>query len=187
MIAQISGKVIASSFGRVVVDSSGVGYEILVPLPLLDQLSVGAQVNLLTYHHVRENAQELYGFDQAAAKELFELLIGVSGVGPKSALTVMGLGEQGKIRQAIASGDSAFLAAATGVGKRTAERLSVELKDKVGVIGGKVVAEPGVEDDARSALMALGYSAAQAAHALSDVKADLSTEQRVRQALKQLS
>jgi Holliday junction DNA helicase RuvA len=185
MIAQISGTVVENSVSRVVVAVGGVGYEVLVPLNLTEQLVVGSEVSLLTHHHVRENVQELYGFDQALSKELFELLIGVSGVGPKSALMIMGLAEQTKIRQAISSGDTAWLATAPGVGKRTAERITVELKDKVGVVDRRV---NGVEtDDARSALMALGYSASQAAQALADVEAELPTEERVRKALKQLS
>lgn len=187
MIAQISGRVIEQGVDRVVVFTAGVGYEVIVPQPLLEQLSVGSDVTLLTHHHVRENSQELFGFTQSPAKELFELLLSVSGVGPKGALAVMGLGDQSKIRQAIGAGDIAWLAAASGVGKRTAERITVELKDKVGVIGGQVAGGLAVGDDARSALMALGYTASQASHALAEIEAELPTEERVRQALKLLS
>lgn len=187
MIAQISGRVIDQSFDRVVVFVAGIGYEVLVPQPLLSQLPVGQDVTLLTHHHIRENSQELYGFTEGAAKELFEQLLSVSGVGPKGALAVMGLGDQSKIRQAIGAGDVAWLAAASGVGKRTAERITVELKDKVGIIGGQAVGAIMVDDDARSALMALGYSVSQASHALSGIDAKLPTEERVRQALKRLS
>lgn len=186
MISQIKGAVIDSRIGRVVVEVGGLGYEVLVPAPLLEHLRIGQTAQLFTYHHIRENAQELYGFNSADAKELFELLLGVSGVGPKSALAVMGLGEHDRIRRAVAGEDIALIASASGVGKRTSERICVELKDKVGVIAGYAFDERD-GDDARAALVALGYSPAQAAQALSEIDAKLSTEERVKKALKELA
>jgi Holliday junction DNA helicase RuvA len=172
----------------VVVDVSGVGYEILVPSPIMEEMSIGGRIRLLTYHHVRENGQELFGFTDRGQKELFTLLLGVSGIGPKGALAIMSLGEHEQIRKAIAGGNAAFLAGAQGVGKKSAERVCVELKDKVGVMGGEVVAIPeDGGDDAQTALVTLGYTAAQAAQALAGVDGSLPTEDRVRQALKELA
>lgn len=186
MISQVKGAVIDSCIGRVVVEVGGLGYEVLVPAPLFENLKIGQPAQLFTHHHIRENAQELYGFNSADAKELFELLLGVSGVGPKSALAVMGLGEHDRIRRAVAGEDIALIASASGVGKRTAERICVELKDKVGVMAGYVFAEHD-GDDARAALVALGYSPAQAAQALAEIDTKLSTEERVKKALKELT
>lgn len=186
MIAQISGVVVDIGLSKAIVDVGGIGYGVLVPASILQKLKLDSPVKFHTYHHVRENTQELYGFDTLLAKELFEQLIGVSGVGPKSALAIMGLAEQDRLRSAIASEDIAFIASAPGVGKRTAERIGVELKDKVGVLAHDTN-RPAELDDARAALEALGYNPAQAAQALAGISSDLPTEARVKQALKQLS
>lgn len=185
MISRVTGQIVEVGVGRAVVDVAGVGYELLMPQPVLEKLSVGSNTTLLTYHHVRENAQELYGFDEIDAKALFEQLLGVSGVGPKSALAIMSLGDQQRLRTAIANEDAGFIAAASGVGKRSAERVIVELKDKVGEQAGVHGAPAG--DDAVAALMALGYSTSQAVQALKDLGADLSTEARVKAALRKLA
>jgi Holliday junction DNA helicase RuvA len=185
MISRIKGQVIEVGANRVVVDVSGIGYELLVPQPLLDDMKIGAEVELLTHHHVRENLQELYGFADGEAKNLFEHLLGVSGIGPKSALAIMSLGDQQRLRQAIANEDSGLLAAASGVGKRSAERVIVELKDKVGIAGDSVTVVAG--DDATAALLALGYNSSQAARALNGLDSELSVEQKVKEALRKLS
>lgn len=184
MISRVKGQVVAVELNHVVIETGGIGYEILAPQPLLESLALDDQIQLLTHHHVRENVQELYGFASPEAKSLFEQLLGVSGVGPKSALAIMSLGDEERLRQAIASEDSAFIAAASGVGKRSAERVIVELKDKVGLPGGKTSA---ATDDDAAALLALGYSSAQAAQALRDLPAGLDTGGRVKEALKKLS
>lgn len=170
----------------VVVEASGVGYEVLVPQPVLEDINLSAELTLLTYHHVRDSGQELFGFTNRGQKELFALLLGVSGVGPKGALAIMSLSQHEQVRKAIASGNIAFIAGAQGVGKKSAERIVVELKDKVGVVGGQVVEIPD-DDDAHAALMALGYTASQAAQALQNVEIELPTEERVKLALKDLS
>lgn len=186
MIAQIRGEVVDVGTNSVVIETAGIGYEVLLPEPVLSQITRGSQQTFMTYHHIRENGQELFGFVEPGQKELFTLLLGVSGIGPKGAMAILSLGDHGQIRQAIASGNSAYLAGAAGVGKKSAERVSVELKDKVGVIGGQVVT-PAADDDAQAALEALGYSPHQAAQALVNVKSDLKTEERVKQALRELS
>jgi Holliday junction DNA helicase RuvA len=186
MIAHIKGMVTSIDGYRVVIDVGGVGYELRVPVSVAEDLRPQTETILLTYHHVREAAQELFGFDSQGAKDLFELLIGVSSVGPKSALAIMSLGTHEEIRAAIASENVGYIAQATGVGKKSAERISVELKDKVGVMAGNYVGEPTNEDEAFAALLALGYNKAQAAQALAKVSGDLAVEDRVKRALKDL-
>jgi Holliday junction DNA helicase RuvA len=185
MISRVAGQVVELGSDRVVLDVGGLGYEILVPQPLLEKLKIGEPAVLLTHHHVRENIQELYGFAEAEAKLLFEQLLGVSGVGPKSALAIMSLGDQERLRSAIATEDASFIATAVGVGKRSAERVIVELKDKVGDDLDLALAAPA--DDAAAALKALGYSAAQASQALRGIEPGLPVEIKVKQALRKLS
>lgn len=186
MIARIRGEVVDTGPNSIVVEAGGVGYELLVPEPVLQDIGLGSEVALLTYHHVRENGQELFGFTESGQKELFTLLLGISGIGPKNALAVMSLGGHEQIRKAIASGNAAFIAGAYGVGKKSAERVVVELKDKVGIMAGQFVPVED-DDDAHAALMALGYTASQSAQALSSIDSSLDTEKRVKLALKELS
>jgi len=171
----------------VVVDVSGLGYEVLVPANRLADYQPGQDLTLVTYHHVRETADELFGFDSFDARQLFELLLSVSGVGPKSALNVMALGAQDQIRQAIASDNAAFIAGAAGVGQRSAQRICAELKDKVGLLAGQAAGGKDTDDEALEALLSLGYNQQQAGRALSKIKSDLPSEERVKQALKGLS
>ena len=132
MIAHISGRIAEKFAGSVIVDVAGVGYEIIVPLGEYDHAVLGEDIKFYTYHHIREQGQELFGFSSLAAKKLFELLITVQGIGPKAGISVMSLGEAEMVRNAIANEDSKFIQKAAGVGKKSAERVIVDLKDKVG-------------------------------------------------------
>lgn len=187
MIAHIIG-VVAEKFGQaVIVDVHGVGYEVQLSTGDFDRVSLGEEVTFYTYHHVREQSQELFGFSSLAAKKIFELLISVQGVGPKAALAILSLGDSETVRHAIARGDSGFIAKASGVGKKTADRVCVDLSDKVGVVLNhqQVVAETApLQDEALEALTALGFSLYDATLALEKVPADLSTAERVTQALR---
>lgn len=187
MIAYVQGKVDQKTEKAVVIDAGSIGYEVIVGQDLIDELAVGSDVRLVTYFHVREQSQELFGFKNASGKELFLSLISVSGVGPKMAMALIGLGEASKIKQAIANEDIHFLTGAPGVGKRLAEKVIVELRDKIGVIANEQTAtEAGGSkkaDDALEALVALGFSTDAAKRALVGLDPDLSTEDRVRQAL----
>lgn len=188
MIAHVSGIVAEKFASSVIVDVHDIGYEVQVPLADFDKALLGEPVKFYTYHHIREQAQELFGFSSIAAKKLFELLISVQGVGPKAALAILGLGDSETVRNAIANSDSGFIAKASGVGKKTAERVVVDLSDKVGLAvnvahaAGSTVAPAG--DEALEALMALGYSLNDAMTALEGVASNLPTAERVRQALK---
>ncbi|MBR3115705.1 Holliday junction branch migration protein RuvA [Candidatus Saccharibacteria bacterium] len=194
MIAHIKG-VVEEKFGSngIIIDVSGVGYEMLVPVPDYEACVLGEERKFYTYHQVRENAEELYGFSSLVAKKLFELLISVQGVGPKAGIAIMSLAEAEEVRNAIANGDAVFVAKASGVGKKSAERVIVDLRDKVGTpsrygateVKFGVAASGATEsDEALDALIALGFPLKEATAALEKVPKDLSVEERVRLALK---
>ena len=191
MIAHLSGT-IAEKFGAgsVVVDVHGVGYEVSVAAGDFEAAVLNQDVKFYTYHHVREQAEELFGFSSLAAKKLFEMLITVQSVGPKAALAILSLGDAEQVRNAIANADSAFVQKAAGIGKKTAERVVVDLSDKVGLpahygrADTPVQAELNTSDEALEALMALGYTLADATKALENVDTNLPTAQRVTEALK---
>lgn len=191
MIAHVSGVVAEKFAGAVIVDVHGVGYEIQVPTGDYEKALLHEEVKFYTYHHIREQSQDLFGFSSLAAKKLFELLITVQGIGPKAALAILSLGDSETVRNAIASSDSAFIARASGVGKKSADRVVVDLNDKVGlalrtnndILGNSQVVAG--NDEALEALIALGYNLNDAAKALEGVSTDLSTAERVTEALKQ--
>lgn len=191
MIAHLNG-IVEEKFGNngIILDVNGVGYEMAVPVPDFEAINLGEKKKYYTYHAVRENAEELYGFGSLAAKKIFELLIGVQGVGPKAAIAILSLAEAEAVRNAIANADAAFVAKAVGVGKKTAERVIVDIRDKVGTpshYGATDVAGPvsvAVNDEALDALMALGFSLKEATAALEKVDSKLPVEERVRLALK---
>lgn len=192
MIAHIRGIVTEKIAGTIVVDVQGVGYELSVALGDFEAAQNGQEATFYTYHHIREQAEELFGFGSLAAKKLFQILIAVQGVGPKAALAILSLGSSEQVRNALAQGDAGFVQKAAGVGKKTAERIIVDVRDKVGVPTQFGTTEstltaptPGEQpDEAREALMALGYTLADATKALEGITQDLPTAERVRLALK---
>lgn len=189
MIAHVSGVVAEKFAGSVIVDVAGIGYEIAVPLGDFEAVTLGEEIKFYTYHHVREQAEELFGFSSLAAKKLFELLITVQGVGPKAGLAILSLGTAEQVRNAVANSDSAFVTKASGVGKKTAERVVVDLADKVGLPTyyekAAIQTELATNDEALEALMALGYTLADATKALETIDPKLPTAKRVTEALKQ--
>ncbi|MFM7398744.1 MAG: Holliday junction branch migration protein RuvA [Verrucomicrobiota bacterium] len=172
MIVSLRGKLIEAGVLRVVIEASGVGYEVNVPVTTAERLpKVGSEVCLLIHHVFREDGQALYGFAVAEERDFFRLLVEkVSGVGPKMALNILSRLALPILRDAIIRGDVALLAQCPGVGKKTAERLVVELKDKVGLEGPGVVtaaipsqvSAPSAASDAVAALVALGFKAPDA-------------------------
>lgn len=190
MIAHVSGKIVEKFGNALIVDVHGVGYEIQVPAGDFDSTLLNSETKFYTYHHVREQAEELFGFSSLAAKKLFELLITVQGIGPKAALAILSLGNAEQVRNAVANSDVVFITKASGVGKKSAERVAVDLHDKVGlalrtdndVFGSSQIIT--ANDEALEALMALGYSLGDAAKALEGVSTDLSTADRVTEALR---
>src|ERR1700722_6750960 len=135
MIAVLSGVVSEKLADMVVLDVHGVGYGLLIPAEDYGRLATGEPTKLYVYEHIREQSHDLFGFLQRDTKNLFEQLLDVNGVGPKGALSLLSIGSAQDVRQAIASGDLKFIQRANGVGKRVAERVVVELKDKVGLVG----------------------------------------------------
>jgi Holliday junction DNA helicase RuvA len=197
MISFLRGKLVAASPTHVVVDCNGVGYEAAIPLSSFDKLPApGGDVRILTYLHVREDAHLLYGFMTEAERELFKLLLSVSGVGPKIALTLLGGMSPVALKGAIVSNDIKSLSRIKGVGAKTAERLCVELRDKIGALGAMeaaaakhtLTAEDQKLNDAILAMVSLGYKqleAHKAVHAaIAKLGAAASVEEIVRQALK---
>lgn len=190
MIAHVEGTVTEKLLTSVIVDVHGVGYEINVAAGDYERAHLNEKVKFYTYHHIREQSQDLYGFSTLAAKKLFELLITVQGVGPKAAQSILSLAESEVVRNAIANSDSSFVGKATGVGKRIAERVVVDLSDKVGLPLKYDTSNTGTTltmshtDEALEALMALGYNLADATRALEGIPTDLSTADRITQALK---
>lgn len=190
MIAHVRGEVAEKLANAVIIDVAGVGYEVQVSLVDYETVQLGETVKLYTYHHTIEQVEDLFGFGSIAAKKLFELLITVQGIGPKAGLAILGLGNSEDVRNAIANSDSAFISQASGVGKKTAERVVVDLADKVGLPTlykqtGQVRTEFNTSDEALEALMALGYTLADATKALEHVDSSLPTNQRITQALKE--
>lgn len=191
MIATLSGTVAEKLAEVIVLDAGGVGYGLYVTTEDYGRLAVGQTAKVYVYEHIREQAHDLFGFSQLDTKGLFEQLLAVNGIGPKMALAVLSIGSASDVRVAIATGDTKFIQAAQGVGKRVAERIVVDLKDKVG-LAGVDLATTGLlqsdlvlkQDEAVEALMALGYTAQDASVALQKVDPNLSTEERVRQALR---
>lgn len=188
MIAHISGKIAEKFAGSVIVDVSGVGYEVIVPAGEFEQAVLNEQIKFYTYHNITDRSQELFGFSSLAAKKLFELLITVQGIGPRAGIAIMSLGETEEVRNAIACEDAKFIQKATGVGKKSAERVILDLKDKVGM----AISKPdGVSanislasDEALEALIALGFNLNDATKALEQIPRDLPTEERITLALK---
>jgi Holliday junction DNA helicase RuvA len=190
MIAHVSGVLAEKFLNSLIIDVAGVGYEVHVSQLEYEQASLGEPIKLYTYHHIREQDQSLFGFSNLSAKRLFEVLTSVQGIGPKAALAILSLAPSEQVRSAIANGDVSFIQKASGVGKRGAERVIVDLKEKVGLPSGDYQHAPTAAnvsagaDEALDALMALGFNLAQASEALKNVDRSLSTEERVREALK---
>jgi holliday junction DNA helicase RuvA len=181
MISRLRGTAVARSGDRIVLDVGGVGYSLAVTPTAARLAESGGEVSLDTYLHVREDTLQLYGFGEPAERELFEHLLAVSGVGPKVALAIVSGSSPGDLRRAIALDDTARFEAIPGIGKKTAQRVVLELKEKLGSVAAEP--EPG-RLGAREALVELGYSVVQAEQALARVDPDLPVEEQVRRALK---
>jgi Holliday junction DNA helicase RuvA len=190
MIATLSGTVSEKLPEFVVLDCAGVGYGVAVTAEDFGRLNQEKPAKLYVYEHIREQSHDLFGFMQLDTKKLFEQLLGVKNVGPKVAMAVLDIGTAPAVRGAIAAGDVKLLQSAKGVGKRAAEQIVVELRDKVGLEATEdaenIVGRPGVnaQDEAIEALVSLGYAPQDAAAALKKIDPDLPVEERVKEALK---
>lgn len=190
MIATLNGVVSEKLDEVIVIEVGGVGYGLNMTAEDYGALKTGEKAKVYIYEHIREQSHDLFGFTGKETLALFELLLTVNGIGPKMALNMLSIGSSDGVKQAIASGDVAYIQQANGVGKRVAERVVVDLKDKVGLagvdLGSSGILSPDAvnSDEAVSALVALGYSNADAAKALQGVDKKLPTEDRIKQALK---
>jgi Holliday junction DNA helicase RuvA len=190
MIGKLTGTLSAKNPPQVLVDCNGVGYEVDVPMSTFYNLpGVGEKISLLTHFVVREDAQILFGFGSSGEREAFRQLIKISGVGPRTALSVLSGMSVADIGQAVTTQDASRFVKVPGIGKKTAERLLLELKGKIGADLGHPVGH--VVDDAQGdivqALVALGYSDKEAAAALKSLPKDVSVSEGIKQALKALA
>jgi holliday junction DNA helicase RuvA len=203
MISFVSGKLAESLPGYAVVDVQGVGYHLLIPLSTYDQLpQMGQEVKLLTHYHVTDRDHQLFGFSTKEERDLFRLLMDrVSGIGPKMALAVLSGMPVNAFKDSVIRADTAALAKISGVGKKTAERIVLELKDKVGVADtwqaarNIPITDPAAaaQNDAVLALIALGYKQAEALKAVQAIlkqpqldAAPLTADKIIRQALRSM-
>lgn len=195
MISFVRGPVLETGERYAVIDVHGLGYKVFVSDDTLHSLKVGAEASLWTHLAVREDALDLYGFISKKEKSIFELLISVSGIGPKSALNILSLVSPDALTTSIQTGSVAHLVKVSGIGRKTAEKIVLELKDKLGSIsdddGGTLTAEMSSDMDAIEALRALGYDTDEAREALKKVAASSSDKEldigkKVKAALKML-
>jgi holliday junction DNA helicase RuvA len=184
MISRLRGEVVARSASGVVIDVGGVGYVVNPTASARRKAEPGGEVVLETYMHVREDALQLFAFAEPAERELFELLLSVQGVGPKVALAIVSGSSPDELRRAIALEDTARFLAIPGIGKKTAQRVVLELKEKLGTMEEPRPVAGKPHSVARDALVELGWSSTEAEEALAATDPELSPEERVRQALR---
>lgn len=183
MIGSIKGKIILKKEKFVIVEINGIGYKVYVsPDTILALKKTDTGVSFWTHLHVKEDVQDLYGFLDYKELEFFELLIGVSGIGPKGALAILSVASIETLKKAIGTGDTSYLTKISGIGRKTAEKIVIELRDKVG--GEKSDESLQGEMDVLEALKSLGYSQNQAREALKKVSGEADTSKKIRKALK---
>jgi holliday junction DNA helicase RuvA len=192
MIGRIKGKVVLKKEKFLIVETNGVGYKINISLDTLSKIKKtgtnAEEVTFWTHTHVREDAFDLYGFSEYSELEFFEMLIGISGIGPKSALAILGITSIETLSKAISTGDTSYLTKVSGIGRKTAEKIVIELRDKISnKIDEKGESSLQGELDTLEALKSLGYSQNQAREALKKIPPDLNTNAKIKEALKILS
>ena len=189
MLAYLKGKIITKGDRYLLVEHNGLGYKVYVTITLWADLDIGQEVEFFTHHHIREDASDLYGFKTQEELDFFEKLISITGVGPKSALGVMTVAEVKEIKAAIANNDPTILTKVSGIGRKTAERVVLELKEKVEFLASKDEKES-VETNAEviDALVGLGYKINEARDLVRKMPIDLEgTSGKIKWALKNLN
>ena len=192
MIAYLTGQILFKRKNFLIVHPSTLGYQVFVAPNLYADLTVGDEIQLYIHDHIKEDARDLYGFKSFDELEMFELLLSISGVGPKSALGIMAISNLEELKTAIASGDVAMLNKVSGIGKKTAERIVLELREKMATLNfeNSIPGSTGsssAQSDEIDALMALGYSFQAAREALKGVDPTITKSgERVREALKRI-
>jgi holliday junction DNA helicase RuvA len=190
MITFLKGKIIVKTGVSVIINVHDVGYQVFIGEKFLSGLKVGSEVDIYTYHHIKEASSDLYGFESFSDLEIFSLLLSVSGVGPKSALGILSISEGNDVSQAILRGDADLLIKVSGIGRKTAERIVLELKNKIGRLPANIGLKPEdsfIGSDEIDALMSLGYSLSEARNALLEVPLTIKDSgKRVKEALKKM-
>jgi holliday junction DNA helicase RuvA len=190
MISYLKGKIKHKGTGFVIVEVNNIGYQVFLPAIFFTDIGLNQEVEFYTHQYVREDSLNLYGFRNMEELELFELLLSISGIGPKSALGVMSISSVADVKESISRGDSGLLTKVSGIGRKTAERVILELREKIGKLGGgrdKFNKGSLGSSDEIDALMALGYSLLEARDALNLVDHKIKDSgERIRQALKMI-
>jgi len=185
MIASIKGKITLVKDKFIVVEANNIGYKVHVSPEIIDQYTVNRKedITLFIYSHIREDAFDLYGFTEYSDLEFFEMLISVSGIGPKGALVILGVASTNTLKKAIKQNDLGYLTKISGIGKKTAEKMILELRDKVGIEDSN---DNNLQHelDVLEALKALGYSQYQVREALKQIGNDTDTNTKIKEALK---
>lgn len=185
MIGSVSGTVKALRAGFCIIEASGVGYKIAATKETLARLALGAGVSLWTHLAVREDILDLYGFEQEDELRFFELLMTVPSVGPKSALAILNVASVSTLRSAISAGNDTYLTNVSGIGKKTAQKILLELKDKVGPVEDSGHERLERDEETLEAMRALGYSLQEARDALKKVPSEVTgSSARLREALR---
>jgi len=189
MISFLKGKIINKGQGFIIIEVREVGYKVFVNPTMYTDLDIDQEIDCYTHHYIREDAMDLYGFKSLDELELFELLLSISGIGPKSALGTLAIATPEDVKESISRGDPALLQKVSGIGKKTAERVVLELREKISYISTGTLSEGGEGNsgDEIDALMALGYSMQQARDALKNVDLEIKDSgERIREALKKM-
>lgn len=189
MIAHLKGKVIELKETSVVVSAGGVGYRVFISQQTSKNIGKmkGGPVSLFTYLFIREHSMDLYGFVKQEEIDFFEMLITVSGVGPKSALGILGIADVVTIKRAIASADTAYLTKVSGIGKKSAQKIIIELEEKIAALGGSMLGAQSSDVDLIEALTSLGYTSREARDAIKLIPQKLEgTNARLKEALRRL-
>lgn len=190
MISFLRGKVIYKLKNSFILELNNLGYSVFVSDSFLNEVKIGQELEVFTHQYVKEDIFDLYGFKNLEELEFFELLISISGIGPKSALGVLAMAKLSDIKESIVRGDSNLLTKVSGIGKKTAERVVLELKDKIFKLGGNydLTNSGNFSGDEIDALVGLGYSWAEAREALNLVdKNIIDSGQKIKEALKKMS
>lgn len=183
MIGYLQGVVLSKGIQSILLNVHGVGYQVLVPLTVADQAVLGQEAELYCHLAVREDALTLYGFASADDQAVFEQLISVSGVGPKIGLSVLSTYSPAEVQAAVASGNAAAFSAVSGIGKKNADRIVLELKNKLATPAGLMASVTPAASELTSALLALGYSTNEVAQISQGVDTSLPIQQQIKQAL----
>jgi Holliday junction DNA helicase RuvA len=189
MIYTLTGELALKKENFIVIDASGVGYKVFISSSLQGGLpATGSRLKVFIYTHIRENAFELYGFLEEKDLDFFELLVSVSGIGPKSAMGILSVGSIDRLSTAIANGETELLQKSSGVGRKTSERIILELKDKVKSFGGKETVKMMESDnDIYEAMASLGYTVKQIKDVIGEIDPNLkNVSDRLRDALKKI-